>query len=459
MIALYLVFLAAYLGASGGRLRHHSVHNHYVYLAEGWLHGRLALAGPPPNENDWAKVDVLTLRDGRTVRGMYGGRGGPADRFTPLRGAPETIPRTEIVSQSSIRYVSFPPLPALLMLPFVAVAGLAFNDVLFTALWAALNPVLLFGLLRSLARRGLSRRSVADDLWLTVMFGVGSVYYFCSVIGQVWFTAHVIGVTLTIGYAWAAVDARRPMLAGLCLGLGIATRGPPLGMMSVLFAWEAARVSGVIAYVDNRFVLRRELADLRGLARRLGRFALPASAVVAVLLVHNWLRFEQPFEFGHRYLNVQWQDRIQRFGLFNYHFLSRNLAAALILLPRIMIKWPYIKISQHGMSLLVTSPTLAYAVAPSAAHRLRLPLWLTIALTALPSLLYQNSGYVQFGYRFSLDYMVFFMMLLAISERPQSRWFRGLVVVSVVVNLFLAITFDRYMQFSYEDSFFPHGHN
>ena len=25
-----------------------------------------------------------------------------------------------------------------------------------------------------------------------------------------------------------------------------------------------------------------------------------------------------------------------RFGLFNYHFLSRNLAAALILLPRLM---------------------------------------------------------------------------------------------------------------------------
>jgi len=27
------------------------------------------------------------------------------------------------------------------------------------------------------------------------------------------------------------------------------------------------------------------------------------------------------------------------------------------------------------------------------------------------------------------------------------------------VNLFLAITFDRYMQFSYDDSFFPHGNN
>ena len=36
------------------------------------------------------------------------------------------------------------------MLPFVAIWGLKFNDVLFTALWAALNPVLLFLLLRDL---------------------------------------------------------------------------------------------------------------------------------------------------------------------------------------------------------------------------------------------------------------------------------------------------------------------
>ena len=140
---LYLVFAGAYLGASGARLRHHSPYNHYVYLADGWLHGRLALPGAPPNENDWAKVDVLVLRDGRTVKGTYGGRGGPGDRFYPLRGKSETIPATAIASRSALRYVSFPPLPAVLMLPFVAIWHLNFNDVLFTALWAAVNSTSL----------------------------------------------------------------------------------------------------------------------------------------------------------------------------------------------------------------------------------------------------------------------------------------------------------------------------
>ena len=38
LCAVYLIFAGAYLGASGGRLRHHSLYNHYVYLAEGGLH-------------------------------------------------------------------------------------------------------------------------------------------------------------------------------------------------------------------------------------------------------------------------------------------------------------------------------------------------------------------------------------------------------------------------------------
>ena len=49
----------------------------------------------------------------------------------------------------------------------------------------------------------------------------------------------------------------------------------------------------------------------------------------------------------------------------------------------------------------------------------------------MPSLLYHNSGYVQFGYRYSLDYMIFFMVLLAIGSRPMTELFRGLVVVLI----------------------------
>ena len=454
LLVIYLAFLGAYLGASGGRLRQHSQYNHFVYLAEGWLQGRLDMPVPPPNENDWARVEVLHLKDGRTLKGMFG-KIGPTDRFYPLRGPSLTIDNEQISSRSDIRYVSFPPFPAVVMLPFVAVTHLKFNDVLFTAIWAAINPVLLFLLLRRLRARGYSKRSVADDLWLTVMFGVGSVYYFSSVIGQVWFTAHVIGVTCAIGYAWASLDAVHPMLAGLCVGLGYATR-PAMGFMVPFFVFEAVRATGGW----DRLLKWRKEGLPRGLLPKLVRFAIPAGAVLAVLMVHNYLRFEQFGEIGHKYLNIGWQDRIQRWGLVNYHFLSRNLTCALLLLPRIMAQYPFIKVSEHGMSMLVTTPALGYTVAPAERSPLARGLWLSILTTALPSLLYQNSGFQQFGYRFSLDYIVFLVMLLAVGGRKFTWLFKVLVIFGVAVNLFGAITFDRFGGvFAYSDTFFPHGNN
>jgi hypothetical protein len=449
LVVLYLFFLGAYLAGSGGRLRQHSQYNHFVYLADCWLHGRLALEGNPPNENDWALVEVLKLHDGRTVKGKFS-KTGSVDRFLPLRGPAMTVPPEAIESRSNIRYVSFPPFPAVVMAPFVAIAGLRFNDVLFTVLWAALNPVLLFLLLRDLAKRGHSQRTPRDDLWLTLLFGVGSVYFYSAVVGQVWYTAHVIGVTCAIGYAWACLDASRPMLAGLCLGLGFATR-TPMAFMFPLFVWEAVRVSGGWKAI----AAARRLPV--GLFPKLLRFAGPAAAVVAALFIHNYARFSRFSEFGHSYLNIAWAERIQRWGLFNYHFLSRNLAAALVLAPRILAQYPWVKVSQHGMSLLLTSPNLGYLAVPEKKSPLSTGLWLTVLATAIPSLLYQNSGYVQFGYRFSLDYMVFLVMLLAAGGRPLSRLFKALLIVSIGINLFGAITFDRFLQFSYDDTFFPNG--
>src|SRR5262249_12608662 len=70
-ILVYGVALIAYFAASGRRVPHPSRAPHFVYLADALLHGRLALAGNPPNDDDWARLETLTLKDGRTVRGQF----------------------------------------------------------------------------------------------------------------------------------------------------------------------------------------------------------------------------------------------------------------------------------------------------------------------------------------------------------------------------------------------------
>jgi hypothetical protein len=189
-------------------------------------------------------------------------------------------------------------------------------------------------------------------------------------------------------------------------------------------------------------------------------FALPCAVVGAALMGFNAARFGNPFEFGHKYLLDGTRDAIVDYGMFSFWFLPRNLASAFTNVPQFISEYPYVKITGHGISLLATTPVLFYLLWPRKAsvdaasapkYRLSLHtiLWISVACTAAPGLLYQNSGWFQFGYRFALDYLPMLFLLLAVDERKHSRLFYALVAVSVAVNLFGAVTFGRMSAFYY----------
>jgi hypothetical protein len=97
----------------------------------------------------------------------------------------------------------------------------------------------------------------------------------------------------------------------------------------------------------------------------------------------------------------------------------------------------------HGLALWVTTPLYFWLIWPRVKRAPHWALWATVALVALPTLFYQNTGWQQFGYRFSNDYSVFLFALLAIGGRRLGALFWTLAVWSVVVNAFGAATFDR----------------
>lgn len=468
-LVLYLVGLVAYAAPSGQRLRQHTNDNHYVHLAYGWLHKRLDLGAPPPHSNDWAQVEWLYLKDGSLLKGDFAS--GSATTFRTLKGALVTVAPEQIDRRETKYYVSFPPFPGLVMVPMVAIFGMNTNDVLFNIVLAPLAPALLFLLLRRLRARGDSQRSERDDLLLTFILGVGSVYYFCSVRGEIWYTAHIIAVILSVLYVYAALDARHPFWAGLFLVSGFLCR-PELLFASPLFIWELIRVNsepkseaardgaeataaGGEPESDWQALLNRlRRLDRRATWKALIAFGIPIAVLGLGAGVLNLLRFGRLTEFGHTYLKVIQHDQIQRYGLFNLTYLGRNLACAFALTPTIVAGPPWIRVSWHGLAMWVTTPVLLYLLWPRVRGPLHRPLWITVACVALPDLLYQNSGWVQFGYRFSLDYMVLLMVLLAIGGRPFTRQFKLLALYGFAINLFGAITFYWAGQFYY-NSYFP----
>lgn len=464
-LGLFVLTFVVYALFAGERVKGPSPDPHFAYLATTYNSMISAALGSdeaaarraelepfqlerkPPHRNDWASYAEITLKSGEVVRGNWVGRA--SGEFRLLDGNRMILEPRELRGAKRDRryFVSFPPGPAFLMMPLAAVSPYEVNDVLFTILFAALNIALLFLLLERLSRGGRSGRSRSDNLWLTAMFAFGSVHFWCSILGQVWFTALVVGVTFALLYVWFAIDAKHPLLAGIFLACAFATR-TPLVFTAVFFYAFCFFPGGRFARGD---ALKRAII-------KAAVFSVPCLIVGIGLMYMNHLRFDSFTEFGHTYLAEGRLARIQQHGLFNAHFLSKNLSAMFTLMPNISSTAPYVQVSKHGMSLLVTTPALIWLIWPkpreSAAdkfwHRI---CWATVLIVAVLHLMYQNTGYEQFGYRFSLDYMVYLTILLAVGRKPFTPLFKALVLVGGAVNVFGAVTFKRMRQFYFEGIF------
>jgi hypothetical protein len=456
-LLVYLASLIGFVAASGSRLARPTLNNHFVYLADGFLKGQVKLSPEQLRRktklqqyDDWAKVEKVRLREPlRTRRGVMAPgtvlrgawiteQGRRTDRFRTTRGLVVVLRPGAVTPAGEDWYVSFPPLPAVLMLPGVAVAGYDFNDVQFSVGLAALAPMLLFLLLLRVRRLRGSAPAPGEDLWWTALFAFGTVNYFVAVRGEVWYTAQVSGLVFLLLYLHAALEARRPLLAGLALGAAVASR-VDLALAFLFFVLEAVRPAlapaGATLAEQLRRLVRREVVV------KLALFALPLLAVAAVLMWYNAARFDAPFEFGHRYLDIYWKDRIQKFGLFDIHYLSRNLSAALTFLPHFQAEPPYVLIGRHGLSVLFVTPVFLLLLWPRQRTAWHPGLWASVAGMALLTLCYQNTGFVQFAYRFSLDYTPLLVLLLALSGRALTPAVKTLILWGILVNLLGALTF------------------
>src|SRR5579859_3144007 len=93
---VYVASLVCYLSGSGGRLLHPSSDIHFAYQADMFLHHRLDLGHTPPTMNDWAEVEYIHFKDGRTIAGAYL-RSQPG-RFRTLEGKIETVSEGDIAN-------------------------------------------------------------------------------------------------------------------------------------------------------------------------------------------------------------------------------------------------------------------------------------------------------------------------------------------------------------------------
>jgi len=358
----------------------------------------------------------------------------------------------DFVTVHAKSYLVYPPLPALLMLPFVAVLGSHFSDIWFTWLISAANVVLTYRLLEAMRLRGWVERTWRENLIIAAVFGVGTIALWLAIGGEVWFTAQTLAITSLLVMLYGTVT-QRWWLASLGVGAALLTRSPDvLGGLFVLVAF--ARAHGIGVPIDmaagsffQRFRWSPERLPTIG---SLVRLAVPFLAAFGIFLARNELFFGSLLNTGYGFQIQQHYPQI-KYGLLSWHYIWPNFVADFLNMPTFHFSMPYdpaprldLMLNGNGSSIFFTTPLFLLFFTPNGRVLqpwVRVTLWVVVVILVLFTLTWNLTGWVQVGARYLFDVYPFLIMLLAMRRQGITRLWLVLAVAGVVVNIALASTF------------------
>jgi hypothetical protein len=362
----------------------------------------------------------------------FTGPDAPPDSFVPLSDAflhgrisiAVDRPWLELVpvnDGTGAQYSPFPPIPAVILLPFVAFTQLIgvgeLSSSLYCALLGAVNVALVYWLLARIGVAFLPRQL------LTIGFAFTTHWWVAGMAGtHVW--AQVAAVFFLLLALHFAVRRSWPVLAGLALALAAGSRLPMAFSLPLFLAF----------YADGWRPTRAQALLLAGIA-------IPAVAIAW----YNLARFGSPFDFGYAHIpsgetGIVTDEPWFRHGLVSPLYIPRHLYAIFLQSFEWRDAFPFLATSFTGLSLTLSAPFLFFSAAAWQVRRLEplVPIaMLSAVLVLLPDVMHGSWGFAQFGYRFALDVIPILVLLLGWAYRDRaSPWLIAAVVTGVVVHAY-----------------------
>lgn len=318
-------------------------------------------------------------------------------------------------------FVSFPPVPTLVMLPLTFIFGENTPNNLVVALYAIITAALIYKCFR---------KAGAKDIWSAfwaIVFVWGSNAMWMSTNGGVWFQAQMLNFLLLSAAVFAAQRDKR----GWALSLSALAVGCRPFSIIYLLAFIV-----LFAFQD---------ADIKKTLHQWKLLIVPALIGISYMVL-NYLRFGNPLEFGHNYL-PEFQEDAQ----FGMQYALPNLIN--ILRPVGFGKNGSLSYSVfNGFCLFIANPIfliwLANIVSDARKKMLSKEQWVNIAgalLVLLCLVLHKTFGGWQFGARYTVDIIPFVLMYMLGQKRElcPKRYELAFGVFAVMFNVYgaLAMTF------------------
>ena len=300
-------------------------------------------------------------------------------------------------------YIIEGPMPAVLLLPFVAIFG-TFNQ---TALAIVLGAVAIGAAFELGERFGVPLQT---NIWVCAFLLAGTDLLWCAMLGDVWFIAHVCAVCFTMLALVELAGSKRAWLVALWAGCAILSR------------FDLVLALPVYAY-------------LLGDRERVRSFASVLVPIAVVWIGYNLARWGTWYDIGYTAWYHQDQAGMPTGSPFRLQYFPYELWSFFIQAPQRIAAYPYLAPSISGVALTWTSPALVLAFFARKPVRWVVALWVAAALCAAPNFVYYVNGFAQFGMRHALDFEPFLVALIFLAARERlPRWGMALMAYSMVVG-------------------------
>jgi hypothetical protein len=375
LLLFFMSFVIFWLSGEG----HPTYYDYYVRLSDAFLHGRLYLLEQPSWLNELIPCD----------KGFY---------------------------------VVYPPFPAVVMMPLVAVFGVSLNQTLVSVFVGSLCVVMA-----CVVAKDVGNVEGSMHVWSAVLFGFGTIFWYLASVGSAWYLAHVMSVFFLFMAIHEFLNKRRLMLVGLLVGASYWCRLPTI-LTLIFFA--------IIVFNQHWNVSKSVLPLLKLFAG--------ASFFVGLNMLYNFIRFGTPFDVAYwlipGILDEPWFSE----GLFSLSYIPCNLATILMGLPVFISELPFVLPRWTGMAIWITTPAFIYAFRSNRKEAITGACWLAIVAVASVIFCKGCSGW-GFGYRYAMDFYPFLYILTVKGMGERIRWHhKVLIVLSVLVNLLGVVWVNKF---------------
>jgi len=322
-------------------------------------------------------------------------------------------------------YLPYPPLPSLILIPFLAINYFYVNSVFISVLLTCLNFTLVYRLYRQI--------DVPTEYLPWLIYGTifGTSYWFVLLSSHhVYAFAETTSITLILLLITELYGKCRAVLLGLLLSCSFFCR--QFTIFIVIF---------VIGYFIYKF--KQDQHKNKLFIRKLILFLVPISIALIIFFAYNYIRFSNPLDTGYGHLEYigVFKARRAEYGTFSFHYIPINLYYYLLKGFNIQFSgadmMKIVDVDTFGTALLIASPFLLSAFRAKCNRTLKLSIWVTISCILSGFLLYHSNGKDQVNAsRFTLDFLPLLLILMAYSIKRFPFWLlKSLIIYSISLNI------------------------